>query len=196
MMQPATESTNQPNRSDSSAVKQKTPSDSRRPWHVEGARPSRPTARSRVRRVAGGYVDPHSRSGGFRGGESSIEQRPGLLGHDCIAPNTTSSVVSPLATRFHRPLRAPGARRSRPPRPAPASLRAALGSGTVVESDADARVCGLSRLPMPRGCDRQRAPKVPQELARSMPERRLPIPGTATGAHDEQITVPAVRESA
>ena len=68
---------------------------------------------------------------------SSIEQRPGLLGHDCIAPNTTSSVVRPLATRFHRPLRAPRARRSRPPRPDPASLRAARGSGTVVESDAD-----------------------------------------------------------
>jgi hypothetical protein len=98
MMQPAAESTNQPNRSDSSAIKQKTPTDSRRPWHVEGARPSRPTTRSRVRRVAGGYVDPHSRSGGFRGGESSIEQRPGLLGHDCIAPNTTSSVVSPVAS--------------------------------------------------------------------------------------------------
>jgi hypothetical protein len=197
MMQPATESTNQPNRSDSSAIK---------PENADGLPPAVACRRS----SAFSADHPSPGSAGLPGARSTRTRAPVAFAATrarsnsdlaCLAtiaspPSRTSSVVSPRATRFHRPLREPRARRSRPPRSDPASLRAARGSGTVVESDADSlEFAALSRRPLPRGAIASGHPRCHKSWRALCAKLTCPF-GTATGAQDEQITVPALRQSA
>jgi hypothetical protein len=106
MMQPATGSTNQPNRSDSSAIK---------PENADGLPPAVACRRS----SAFSADHPSPGSAGLPGARSTRTRAPVAFAATrarsnsdlaCLAtiaspPSRTSSVVSPRATRFHRPLR-------------------------------------------------------------------------------------------
>jgi hypothetical protein len=141
------------------------------------------------------YVDPHRGARGPRGRKSAPQQRLGPLGHMGIALESTrlgngyarETIVDDFAhleLSFCRQRERPG------------PLEGGPGFRPVIKSDADPLEPRLIAVAHASGCDHQWALQVVQETLGSSPEPHLTIAGAATGAHDEQVAVLALRHAA